>query len=474
MQINFIDLFAGLGGMRLGLEQACNLLEIKSNCVLTSEIKPHAITTYQDNFADSEVQGDITLIPSESIPDFDILLAGFPCQPFSSAGNRQGFLDTRGTIFFEIERILQDKKPAGFILENVEGLVKHDRGRTLSTILLKLKQLDYYITWKLINSKNFAIPQDRQRIYIIGNKIDKISLEFPQSKKSSLIEILEQGQPLLSTEFTQRLLSLYSLEQLAGKSIKDKRGGLDNIHSWDLELKGEVNQAQKDLLNQLLKERRKKVWAKKKGITWMDGMPLTLEEIASFYTPNLFNTPCDIAMMLEDLVEKGYLKFEHPKDIVERKNPQGKIIRKREYRTDLPKGYNIVVGKLSFEINEILDPKGVTPTLLATDMNKLAVIDGTGLRQLTVREGLRLFGFPESYHINLSRDKAYDLLGNTVVVPVIREIALRLFSQGLLLRSTPNSKFATSKLGALLASKVLTSSKFVVFDTESKRKSGNS
>ncbi|MBD2364144.1 DNA (cytosine-5-)-methyltransferase [Anabaena minutissima FACHB-250] len=114
--IKFIDLFAGIGGMRLGLEQACKTLGIQSECVFTSEIKPTAVKVYHENFSGNNLWGDITEIYSHQIPDFDILLAGFPCQPFSSAGTKQGFLDTRGTLFFEIERILKDKSPFGFLL----------------------------------------------------------------------------------------------------------------------------------------------------------------------------------------------------------------------------------------------------------------------------------------------------------------------------------------------------------------------
>ena len=136
--IKFVDLFAGIGAIRLGLEQACQSLGFKSECVLTSEIKTSAIQVYQENFQQDKMWGDITTISTQQIPDFDILLAGFPCQPFSSAGTRQGFLDTRGTLFFEIERILKDKSPFGFLLENVEGLVQHDDGRTLTTIVNKL------------------------------------------------------------------------------------------------------------------------------------------------------------------------------------------------------------------------------------------------------------------------------------------------------------------------------------------------
>ena len=437
--VRFIDLFAGLGGMRQGLEDACQKMRISAKCVFTSEIKEYAIATYQENFLENKIHGDISQVATSEIPEFDILLAGFPCQPFSTAGTRQGFLDTRGTLFFEIERILEAKQPFGFLLENVEGLVQHDRGKTLATILSKLKQLDYHVTWKVLNAKNFGIPQDRKRIYIVGNKNHPIFLEFTSQKQVLLKTIFETEKPILKTDLTQRLLAHYSIEKLYGKAIKDKRGGNDNIHSWDLELKGQVSKPQKELLNQLLKERRRKIWAEKKGIKWMDGMPLTLEEILTFYNPNNLFQSNDPKLMLDDLVDKGYLKFEYPKDLVETISSNGKVIRKRQYRKDLPKGYNIIVGKLSFEISKILDPNRIAPTLVATDMNKLAVVDGNGIRKLTIREGLRLFGFPEDYQINLPVTKAFDLLGNTVVVPVIEEIIERIIIQKLI--TTPNQSY---------------------------------
>jgi DNA (cytosine-5)-methyltransferase 1 len=169
----------------------------------------------------------------------------------------------------------------------------------------------------------------------------------------------------------------------------------------------------------------------------MDGIPLTVDEIATFYSdPNL-------SEILEDLANKGYLKYEHPKDIQEVVNKDGNKVKKREYRYDLPKGYNIIVGKLSFPITKILDPNDIIPTLVATDMQKLAVVDGYGLRCLTIREGLRLFGFPEEYQINLPIHKAFDLLGNTVVVPVVREIIERIVIQKML--SVPNQVYVLSR-----------------------------
>jgi DNA (cytosine-5)-methyltransferase 1 len=435
--IKFIDLFAGIGGMRLGLEKACKSLGINCECVFTSEIKSTAIKVYQDNFYQDKIWGDITEISTQQIPEFDILLAGFPCQPFSSAGTRQGFLDTRGTLFFEIERILKDKSPFGFLLENVEGLVQHDNGRTLTTIINKLEQLGYQVKCDVLNARDFGVPQERKRVYITGTKTNPISLNFPRNNKSVLLNILETGCPTLQTNFVKKLLAQYSLDELYGKSIRDKRGGEDNIHSWDLELKGNVSTEQRELLNLLLKQRRRKNWSAKKGIQWMDGIPLSLDEIETFYQHR------NLKQILDDLANKGYLKYEHPKDIQEVVNKDGKTVKKREYRLDLPKGYNIVVGKLSFPINKILDPNDIAPTLVATDMQRLAVVDGKGLRCLTIREGLRLFGFPEDYHINLPINKAFDLLGNTVVVTVVREISERIVIQKML--SVPNKVYVLTR-----------------------------
>lgn len=417
-KIKFIDLFAGIGGIRKGFETACAKNSLKAECVFTSEIKPYAVKVLKQNHPNEEIHGDITKIDSREIPDFDVLLAGFPCQAFSAAGKRRGFMDTRGTLFFEVERILKDKNPSGFILENVEGLVNHDKenpndkiGRTLSTILSHLDVLGYKVNWKILNSKDFGVPQDRKRIYIVGTKTEKASLDnFPQKSKT-LSEILEKNLPVSASPFVKLLLSHYKVNELLGKSIKDKRGGDENIHSWDIEYKGKVSSGQKELLNLLLKERRKKKWAEEFKIDWMDGMPLTLEQIRTFYDkPNLEE-------MLDDLVSKKYLRKEHPKK---------KENRIRVQDISLPLGYNIVAGKMSYEVSKVLDPKEIAPTLVAMDMEHLFVPDGNGIRRLTLREGLRLFGYPEDFKFDVSISDGYDLLGNTVVVPVIANVAERL------------------------------------------------
>lgn len=418
-----VDIFAGMGGIRLGFEQAFNEYGIHTECVMTSEIKTSAIDVLNHNFEHQLFYGDISKVEVKDIPDFDFLLGGFPCQAFSAAGNRDGFCDTRGTLFFEIERILKAKKPQGFILENVEGLVTHDKGKTLQIILHSLEDLGYEVEWKVVDSQDFSLPQSRKRIYIVGTLNSKIDLNNMAKHTAKFFEdIQEKGLKVVDSDFTQRLLSHLPIEALYGKAIKDKRGGVNNIHSWDFGLKGEVSEEQKQFLKLLFKERRKKHWAEEIGIVWMDGMPLTLKQITTF-----FNTK-NLEELLDDLVEKGYLRFEHPKEKVQIKVNNNTITR-REYATNKPKGYNIVTGKLSFEFSKILDPKGLTPTLVAADVEKLGVIDSGGIRKVSLREGLRLFGYPETYSLdifegNTSKErKAFDLLGNTVAVPVIKEIA---------------------------------------------------
>ena len=273
----------------------------------------------------------------------------------------------------------------------------------------------------MFDSLEFGLPQSRKRIFIVGTKNETIDLSGNEPKFNKLESIFEKGLPTINSDFTNKLFSHLELKDLYGKSIKDKRGGENNIHSWEIGLKGEISKEQSILLNKLFRERRKKQWASEIGIDWMDGMALTLQQINTF----IDCSENELFLMLEDLTNKGYLKFEFPKKLIKEETENG-IKTYRVYDETKPKGYNIVTGKLSFEINKILDPNDIAPTLVATDVSRLAVPDGEGLRRLTIREGLRLFGYPEWYEIPTKEYDAFDLLGNTVAVPVVEFVANKL------------------------------------------------
>ncbi len=207
MEIRYIELFAGIGGFRYGLEKARDkdnhkgenregearlqpnrngtrnkrnngntrrgLQQIDNRyfqCVWANEIDKYACQIYRKQFGEGELyEGDIRTIPAKSIPDFDLLTAGFPCQSFSIAGKRKGFGDTCGTLFFEICRIVEAKKPNLLLLENVKGLLNHDKGNTFRVILNSLSELGYDCEWEVLNSKNFGVPQNRERVFIVGH-----------------------------------------------------------------------------------------------------------------------------------------------------------------------------------------------------------------------------------------------------------------------------------------------------------------
>lgn len=171
----FIDLFAGIGGMRIAFES------VGGSCVFSSEWDKYAQKTYAANFGEIP-HGDITQIEPEDIPKFDVLLAGFPCQPFSSIGRRQGFdHPTQGTLFYDIVRIIDSKQPSAFLLENVEGLENHDNGRTIELINDSLWQLGYVVQRKVLDAADFRVPQHRRRTYIVGFRRREYGKDFPMT-----------------------------------------------------------------------------------------------------------------------------------------------------------------------------------------------------------------------------------------------------------------------------------------------------
>ncbi len=167
MSIKYIDLFCGIGGFRVAATQVFDKYNIPSKCLFSSDIDPYARETYNANFGEYPAV-DITEVKALDIPDHDLLFAGFPCQPFSIIGKGEGFEDTRGTLFFDIARILKAKRPKAFVLENVKRLVRHDKGRTLKKIHDVLTDLGYYYDYRVLNALDYGLPQKRERVFIVG------------------------------------------------------------------------------------------------------------------------------------------------------------------------------------------------------------------------------------------------------------------------------------------------------------------
>lgn len=432
--IKFIDLFAGTGGIRIGFQNALDKLSIPYKCVKSAEIDIKACETYKQNF-DEDPYCDVHDL--SEIDPFDVLLAGFPCQAFSYAGKQKGFADTRGTLFFEVERIIAKYKPKFCLLENVRGLTTHDKGRTLQTILEKLHNLGYYTEYRLLNSSNYGLAQNRVRIYIIaslepinltllndtGSKdshsfndhLSKLSLFTEKINDYKKVKDILENSPDkkydCSDDFRRRLLNFTNgdLSKLHGVRLIDSRNG-NSIHSWDLGLRGECTDEEKTFLSLLVANRRKHIFG-----THQDGKALTIEEIKTFYhKPN-------IDQIVKNLLDKKYLRCNDNR-------------------------YNLVCGNMSFEIFKFLDPESISITLTASDSHKLGVYHNNRLRRLTPRECARLQGYPEEYKLHPIDTLAYKQLGNAVSVPVIERITLDYISNNsLLLKSKHKTRKSKTK-----------------------------
>lgn len=206
-RFKFIDLFSGIGGTRLALEAA------GGKCVFSSEIDPSAVKTYYANFGDIP-SGDVAAVDTKTIPPFDILCAGFPCQPFSSIGKREGFMHaTQGTMFHEILRIVRARSPKVLLLENVAGLVTHGKGRTLHTIIAALEEAGYRVQYRVLDAAFYGVPQRRNRIYIVAMKRELFSEFFsfqwpaPTEKPKTLKGIIESG--VVGYEISKHLQKTY-------------------------------------------------------------------------------------------------------------------------------------------------------------------------------------------------------------------------------------------------------------------------
>jgi DNA (cytosine-5)-methyltransferase 1 len=413
--IKFIDLFAGIGGLRLGFESALKDLGIRTECVLSSEIDVKAQQTYFDNFGE-EPSGDIKNI--SDFPHFDFLLAGFPCQPFSYAGKMKGFGDTRGTLFYEIERILRENRPKGFLLENVRGLTSHDGGRTFSTIINALQELGYETSFSLLNSSDFGVPQNRVRVYIAGTlkgftsnisipsnlgaadshafKARSLQPAFFNNHSAKVVKDILEDDPdsrfNCSSEFVVSLKKVVGddIQKLNGVRLIDYRNG-QSIHSWELGTKGECSDLEISLMNDLIANRRRSTFG-----THQDGKRLSFSQIQTFFAHP------ELKHILSSLVSKGYL-------------------------SNKDETYNPVAGNMSFEVFKFLDPESVSITLVTSDAHKLGVVHNGRIRRITPRECARLQGFPDWFKPHPVDTHAYRQFGNSVSVPVVTTIVQDIF-----------------------------------------------
>jgi DNA (cytosine-5)-methyltransferase 1 len=406
--LKFIDLFSGIGGLRLGFERGIESIGLRGECVLASEIDGEANQVYSRNFQHIPA-GDISQI--QSLPEHDVLLAGFPCQSFSYAGKKQGFGEIRGTLFFEIMRLIDTHKPKVLILENVRGLTTHDCGKTFATIEHEIQLRGYSFYKFVLNSVNFGLPQNRVRVYMIGVlnaspqfnlisdlgpkdshaynavQLNLFSLNHVPPKVQDILEENPDSSFDCSPKFIQALNQVLNgdFNQLHGVRLIDYRGG-NSIHSWELGLRGKCSEDEIKLMNLLITERRKNKFGKHQ-----DGKQLTREQIASFFPhPQLDD-------ILDALVKKHYLKLTDGR-------------------------YKPVSGNFSFEVYKFLDPEKISVTLVASDANRIGVYHNNRVRRITPREAARLQGFPDSFQLHPNPSKAFYQIGNSVSINVVKAV----------------------------------------------------
>lgn len=415
MHYRFIDLFAGIGGLRLGFERACLSLGHTSECVLTAEIKPSACKVLDRHFPGHNNVGDVTAVCTDDIPAFDVLLGGFPCQAFSIAGRRAGFEDTRGTLFFDVARILRDKRPSHFILENVDNLVVHNRrskldsiGETFQVILGVLEDLGYHVSWRRLNAYDFGVPQKRLRVFICGSLSSAPDLSAFPVIPSCLADILEEGLPPVHNKYLDRLLDGRDPYSLQGSKVTSFHSGTRTIPGWRFGALGDVDGEDKALLDFILTHSR---------VTKLYPKEISVRPLPTDYLAERVGWE-GLEERLERLQDMGYIRLAYPRAL-------GK-----DY-TDMPKGWVLKFGGFSYGIKHICRLDSFVFTLAALDAHLHHVpttcreTGEVGLRPFTVVELCRLSGFPDDWLAGVRFHTACDLIGNSVVVPCLEAVAVR-------------------------------------------------
>ena len=357
-------MFSGIGGFDLALRNQGH--EIIGAC----EIDKYARSVYAKQFPGVPIHNDATNLHAQSLPHFDVLCAGFPCQAFSIAGKRRGFEDTRGSLFFEIARITKEKKPPYLILENVKGLLSHDKGQTFRTIIHTLDEMGYDAEWQVLNSKNFGVPQNRERVYIIGH---------------------------IRGQRTRQIFPIGASNKINGTSQKKTQGKGQRIRS---EYSGAIdaNYAKGGGSRTLL------AWSS-------SGRKNYRESRIKINESNTLNTG-------EGCRNQSSVNYVM---LTERRTEESKIIRKEMRKTG--RDWSPRRGKELIPRND-----NIGNCITAGQSNERFLTDGTRIRRLTPLECERLQGFPDNWTKGISDTQRYKCVGNAVTVPVVEFIVKELFN----------------------------------------------
>jgi DNA (cytosine-5)-methyltransferase 1 len=406
-KFTFVDLFAGIGGFRIGLER------VGGECIGFSEIDKSALVVYKENFDTiSEIEiGDITQF--NDLIECDIVVGGVPCQSWSSAGLKKGFDDARGKLWIDTIKFVENNKPKGFIFENVKGLADPRNKESLFYIISSFEKLGYEVHTKLVNAFEYGIPQNRERVFIVGISIEHKRNDFFFPKNAKLIKNLNTFLKLGEIDKQKISLPVKSRgHHLAANSNKgnfftlsDIRDGENCIHSWDLT---KTTKRQKVICLAILKNRRKKIYGVK------DGNPLSFK--------HLKNIILDLKKSeLDKLVTLGILKkVASNYEFVNSKNSSGI---NGIYRLFLPTSliYPTITKTGSRDLLITKVPENLSKKSIISD-----VIKKRNFRSLTVKEACSLQSFPSSMKFPVKDEIAFGLLGNAVPVLVVEKIMFEL------------------------------------------------
>jgi len=365
-EIRFADLFGGVGGFRLGIEQS----GIKAKCVFYCDNDKYAVQTYNKNFKESHKPTDIRTIKTSDIPEIDMLCGGFPCQAFSIAGKRRGFNDTRGTLFFEIARIIKAKRPKIVFLENVKGLLNHNKGETFRTILQTISELGYDVQWMVLNSKFFGVPQNRERVFIIGSLRGTSRPEILPFREIHENNNEESGRQLSST--ISQAQRVYGTEGLA-PTLKGLGGG--------------------------------------------QGAKIGLYEVKAVLTPDRAEKRQNGRRFKEDGEPSFTLTGQDVHGVMVAQPAQ--LVNKNRAK----KPYNPNDREMKIKVRD-----DETSYTVKSATHEFMIKQDMQIRRLTPTECERLQGFPDGWTEGVSDTQRYKQMGNAVTVNVIQAIASKLFA----------------------------------------------